>query len=134
MGTCRQCQVPVVEGEKLEDSGRRIFAKRLREVRELRNLTQAQLGHMTKLPGTSISHFEKEDGTRRPSFDNLRSLAKALQVTTDYLLGRTEDLHGNTALDETLYRDVKSLSEADRKFAETLIRELAERNRGKDQP
>lgn len=114
----------------MEDSSRRVFAQRLRYVREeVRHLTQAQLGQMTGLPSTSISHFEKEAGTRKPSFDNLRALAKALEVTTDYLLGRTEDIHGNTALDEKLYRDVKSLSEADRTFAENLIKQLAERNK-----
>lgn len=113
----------------MEDSSRKVFAQRLRHVREsVRQLTQAQLGQMTGLPSTSISHFEKEDGTRKPSFDNLRTLAKALDVTTDYLLGRTEHMQGG-ALDEKLYRDVKSLSEEDRIFAENLIKQLAERNK-----
>lgn len=114
----------------MEDNSRKVFAQRLRHVREeVRHLTQAELGKLTGLPATSISHFEKEDGTRKPSFDNLRSLAKALEVTTDYLLGRSNDLHGNTPLDEKLYRDVKSLSEADRLIAENIIKQLAERNR-----
>jgi transcriptional regulator with XRE-family HTH domain len=114
----------------MEDTSRKIFAQRLRKVREeVRKLTQSQLGEKSGLPATSISHFEKEDGTRKPSFDNLRSLAKALEVTTDYLLGRTDSLHGDTALDEQLYRDVKSLSEADKQIAESLIRQMAERNR-----
>ncbi|MDB5933463.1 MAG: putative transcriptional regulator, family [Massilia sp.] len=113
----------------MEDSSKKVFAQRLRHVREdVRKLTQAQLSALTGLPSTSISHFEKEDGTRRPSFDNLRALAKALEVTTDFLLGRTDDLHGNTALDEKLYRDVKSLSEADRVIAESLIKQMANRN------
>lgn len=117
----------------MEISSRKVFAKRLRHLREeVRKLTQAQLGQMTGLPSTSISHFEKEDGSRKPSFDNLRALAKALEVTTDYLLGRTDDLHGNTALDEKLYRDVKSLSEADKLIAESLIRQMAERNQRKE--
>ena len=117
----------------MEDSSRKVFAQRLRHVREdVRQLTQAQLGQMTRLPATSISHFEKEDGTRKPSFDNLRALAKALDVTTDYLLGRTDDLQGNTALDEMLYRNVKSLSEADRLIAENLIKQMAERNKPKE--
>ncbi|MGG1946411.1 helix-turn-helix transcriptional regulator [Trinickia sp. NRRL B-1857] len=117
----------------MQDTSRQLFAQRLRHVREdVRKLTQTQLGQLSGLPATSISHFEKEDGVRKPSFDNLRALARALEVTTDYLLGRTEDLHGHTALDEKLYRDVKSLSEADRLIAENLIRQLAERNRPKE--
>lgn len=35
-----------------------------------------------------ISHFET--GTRRPSFDNLVRLVNALDVSADYLLGRTD--------------------------------------------
>jgi len=117
----------------MQDTSRRLFAQRLRHVREdIRKLTQAQLGQLCGLPATSISHFEKEDGTRKPSFDNLRGLGRALNVTTDYLLGRTEDLQGGAALDEKLYRDVKSLSDADRLIAENLIRQLAARSRPKE--
>lgn len=94
-------------------------------------MTQSQLGESAGLPSTSISHFENEEGTRKPSFDNLRALGKALDVTTDYLLGRTENPH-EAALDEQLYRDVKLLSEADKQLAENLIRQMAERNRSKD--
>jgi len=115
----------------MEKSGRTIFARRLRHAREeMRKLTQAQLGELAGLPATSISHFENEEGTRKPSFDNLRSIAKALDVTTDYLLGRAAEAHG-IALDEQLYRDVKSLTEADKKFAEDLIKQLVERNKPK---
>ncbi len=117
----------------MENPSRSLFAQRLRHIREeVRKLTQVQLGEMTGLPSTSISHFEKEDGTRKPSFDNLRALAKALDISTDYLLGRSEDFRGSTALDDKLYRDVKSLSEADKKIAESLIRQMAERNQRGD--
>lgn len=96
-------------------------------------MTQAELGEKAKLPSTSISHFENPEGSRKPSFDNLRSLAKALDVTTDYLLGRIETPH-ESALDEQLYRDVKMLSEADKQIAEGLIRQMAERKKNKDGP
>lgn len=96
-------------------------------------MTQAELGEKAKLPSTSISHFENEGGSRKPSFDNLRALAKALDVTTDYLLGRAESPH-ELAVDEQLYRDVKMLSEDDKKLAESIIRQMAERQKGKDDP
>lgn len=116
----------------MEDEGRKVFAQRLRYAREkLREMTQAELGEKAKLPSTSISHFENPEGSRKPSFDNLRSLAKALDVTTDYLLGRIESPH-QSAVDEKLYRDVKMLSEQDKQIAEGLIRQLAERNQKKE--
>ena len=41
------------------------------------------------MPASSIAHFET--GTRKPSFDSLRRLANALEMTTDYLLGRVDE-------------------------------------------
>ncbi|MDY7545033.1 helix-turn-helix transcriptional regulator [Glaciimonas sp. CA11.2] len=112
----------------MEKSELNSFARRLRYAREeLRKLKQSELAEKANIPATSISHFENEEGKRKPSFDNLQSLAKALDVTTDFLLGRTDDPCGNTALDEQLYRDVKNLSEADKAMAEALIKQLAER-------
>ena len=103
------------------------FAERLRFAREaLRGLTQEKLAERSGLPPTSISHFENPQGTRKPSFDNLRRLAKALEVSTDYLLGRTDDPVG-TAVDDKLYRDVKLLNDEDKRIAQDIIQGLAER-------
>lgn len=116
----------------MEESSRKIFAERLRYAREtLRGLTQGQLAEKTGLPATSISHFENSEGTRKPSFDNLRRLAKALEVTTDYLLGRSNDPVGATVNDE-LYRNVQLLTDEDRQFAQDMIQNMLERNRKKD--
>ena len=73
----------------MNDDATEIFRGRLRIAREKNSLTQAELAEKTGLPASSISHFEK--GPRKPSFDNLRRLAAALNVTTDYLLGRTDN-------------------------------------------
>lgn len=116
----------------MEDSSRKVFAERLKYARDtLRGLKQGELAEKTGLPATSISHFENIEGTRKPSFDNLRRLAKALDVTTDYLLGRSEDPTGAT-VDDQLYRDVRLLTDADREFAESMIKNLLERSQNKD--
>lgn len=116
----------------MEESGRPLFAVRLRDARErLRGLTQAQLAEKTGLPSTSISHFENLDGTRKPSFDNLRRLADALEVTTDYLLGLSDD-HVGGSVDSTLYRDVQNLTEQDKEFAQAMIRKMLEKNQPKE--
>src|SRR5262245_52995156 len=106
-------------------TGKEVFAERLKHAREeLRKLTQAQLAEKTGLPATSISHFENPDSPRKPSFDNLRRLAKALDVTTDYLLGRADEpLQRSEPVDE-LYRNMQLLSEKDRDFAKSLIDRL----------
>lgn len=117
----------------MEESSRKLFAERLRDARErLRGLTQAQLAEKTGLPSTSISHFENPEGTRKPSFDNLRRLANALQVTTDYLLGRSNDHVGMPVADDALYRDVQNLTDADKEFAQAMIKKMLEKNRPKE--
>ena len=66
-----------------------IFQERLRAARSTRNWSQSDLAERASLPTSSIAHFET--GSRKPSFDTLRRLATALEVTTDYLLGRVKD-------------------------------------------
>lgn len=115
----------------MEKTSRKLFAERLRDAREkLRGLTQAQLAEKAGLPTTSISHFENPEGTRKPSFDNLRRLANALEVTTDYLLGRSDD-HVGLTVDDPLYRDVQNLTEQDKEFAQAMITKLLEKQQNK---
>src|SRR5260370_33850305 len=66
-----------------------VFPERLRLARERRELNQADLAKRAGLQASAISHFET--GGRKPSFDNLRRLADALELTTDFLLGRVSD-------------------------------------------
>jgi len=105
-----------------------IFPGRLKAARELRKLNQSELASKANLPPTSISHFEA--GSRKPSFDNLRRLAKALDVTTDYLLGLSDQPEISTSADP-LYRQGQQLSSQDRDLADRFLQLLAERNRNK---
>ena len=89
----------------------KVFSQRLKEIRELRGLSQSELAAKAKLQPTAISHFETD--TRSPSFDNLRRLADALNVSTDYLIGRVDEpaIAGPDA--KNLFRGVEKLSESD---------------------
>jgi transcriptional regulator with XRE-family HTH domain len=102
-----------------------VFPGRLKKAREFRQLSQAELGAKAGLPASSISHFEA--GSRKPSFDNLRRLGAALVVSTDFLLGRVEDLDGAAAADP-LYRDFKKLSDGDRELTKQFVEMLANRS------
>jgi transcriptional regulator with XRE-family HTH domain len=99
-----------------------IFPKRLKAARELRGFNQEELGERSGLQGSAISHFET--GGRKPSFDNLKRLADALGVSTDYLLGRTDDPEGHAAPNDPLYRDVQRLNKTNRDLASRIIRQL----------
>jgi transcriptional regulator with XRE-family HTH domain len=112
----------------MEKSPESVFPQRLKSAREgLRKLTQEKLAERAGMPTSAISHFERAEGGRKPSFENLRRLAKALDVSIDYLVGRTDDPVAQV-VDDVLYRHVKLLSDADRKVAELMVKELAERN------
>ena len=67
------------------DAGRALSAN-LKTLRELRNLTQSELGNRAGMGAASVSHFET--GQRAPSLESLVKLADALEVSVDTLLGR----------------------------------------------
>lgn len=93
------------------------FPDRLRYAREtLRKLSQTELAERAGFQPSAVSHFET--GRRSPSFDNLKRLADALNVTTDYLLGRVDEpkATNKTAAGPTvdkLFRDAEKMSHAD---------------------
>ena len=68
--------------------GQNEFGARLQRFREIRGLTQAELGRRAAMAAASVSHFET--GQRAPSLESLVKLADALEVSTDALLGRAE--------------------------------------------
>lgn len=105
-----------------------IFKVRLKAARELRELKQSEVAERAKLPPSSIAHFEA--GARKPSFDTLRRLANALEVTTDYLLGRVDD-PGLAEAGDPLYRDMGKLTDRDREIAKEFLEMLAKKAEGK---
>ena len=65
------------------------FASRLKSARKKRSLSQAELGRRSGLPSEVISRYESEFG--RPSADNLRLICTGLGVSSDYLIGVSDD-------------------------------------------
>lgn len=60
------------------------FAQRLQAIRERRDLSQADLARVAEMHPTIIAHYE--GGSREPGCASLRALAKALDVSADFLL------------------------------------------------
>jgi transcriptional regulator with XRE-family HTH domain len=94
-----------------ESSASKDFVSRLRKAREARELSQSELAREAGMQPSAIAHFEA--GRRKPSFDNVRSLARALKVSADYLLG--------TQTATTAFRDEDKLSVKDRLFIQNVI-------------
>lgn len=85
-----------------------MLGKRLKMLRESNNLTQIELGKILGVGNVTLSQYEK--GDRNPDYDTLLRIADYFNVSTDYLLGKTDlknysDYHPTlTAKDE---RDIQ---------------------------
>ncbi|MBO5925122.1 MAG: helix-turn-helix transcriptional regulator [Clostridia bacterium] len=62
-----------------------IFAKRLKELRKEKGLTQQQIADMLNVRQQSYTRYELN--TSEPSYDMLVRIATIFEVSTDYLLG-----------------------------------------------
>lgn len=91
-----------------------IFAVRLREARERQGLSQAELSQRAEMQPSAIAHFEAN--RRKPSFENVRRLAKALDVSSDYLMGFKAMV---------AFRNEEKLTKDDRDYVQGLIDKLA---------
>jgi len=64
------------------------FSTRIKELRESRGLSQEGLGKIIGVKRYSVYTYEK--GRNYPDIPRLIALADYFDVTTDYLLGRTD--------------------------------------------
>jgi len=71
------------------------------------------------LPPSSVSHFEA--GARKPSFDNLKRLAAALDVTTRITARAAQKPPDASATAGRLHRDMHKLSADDLKLTEEFV-------------
>jgi transcriptional regulator with XRE-family HTH domain len=98
------------------------FSKRLNAARRMRGLSQSDLASKTGLQQVAISFFET--GRRAPSLGNLKRLADALEVTTDYLMGRSDFAEPPAEVVSMSLRDERKLSSKDVKFLRRVIESL----------
>lgn len=81
----------IVQNE-LEYKQMTIFAKRLREERKARGLTQRQISELLGISQGTYKGYEKagEKNGREPSIDMLVKISTLLDISLDYLLGKTD--------------------------------------------
>lgn len=103
----------------------------IRETRELRGMTQGELGHLAEISTSQISNIER--GEFAPSLDALEKIAHALGVKLPHLFqfdlisgdaDRTEQLLKLLALGE-------SLKAPDLEFAIAMMRLILRRSQNK---
>lgn len=82
------------------------FAKKIRSLRQSRNLMQKDVAKVLEVSDVAVSHWER--GIRTPDVETLTKLADLFHVTTDYLLGRSDDPYGRIIRLESLSKDLPS--------------------------
>lgn len=66
-----------------------MFNIRLKELRTKKNMTQDELGKILNVSGKTIGTWERD--SRQPNIETINALANYFNVSTDYLLGRSEE-------------------------------------------
>lgn len=93
------------------------LSSRLKNLRLEKNLRQDQLASLVHVEKSSISMYEND--FRQPSYEVLIRYAEVFHVSTDYLLGRSNDR----------LLDLSGLTAADIKLVSELVDNLSLKNR-----
>lgn len=104
---------------------------KIRELRKKKGLTQKELAEKVNVSAQVVSNWERK--YTHPDHEDVLRLAKALDCSSDYLLGRTDDpTPPEQELDEwglseeaqVFFKDFESLSEEDKKEVMKYIKYL----------
>ena len=88
---------------------------RLKSLRESKQLTQQELADKLNLSRVRYNNYET--GKRSPDYDTLQVIANFYDVSTDYLLGNTDNPNSEVALTD---KDEKDIAKTMQKLKEQL--------------
>ncbi|MGE7546068.1 helix-turn-helix domain-containing protein [Sporosarcina newyorkensis] len=117
-----------------------MLGPRIKKLRVAKKLTQKQLAEQIKVTHVSISGYE--NGNRYPDTDTLQRLADYFEVSTDYLLGRSDNAHmtadeefrafsNNPKLDH-FFKEIESGDEQEQEELQQIWEIIKQRKRNKD--
>lgn len=75
-----------------------MFGQNLAKLRKERKLSQYDLAEKMNFSRGKIANYEQ--GTRQPDFETLQMFADYFNVTTDYLLGRSDEPRPQTLIEK----------------------------------
>lgn len=82
---------------------------KLKEIRKQKGITQKELATLTGLNKVNICRWE--NGNAKPDNETILKLAKALNVTTDYLLGIDNQIAQNGELTNEELKELEKYKE-----------------------
>lgn len=96
------------------------LGKRIKELRKTKNLTQIEFAKLFQISSGTIAMWETDK--RQPDFTTLQKLADFFGVSTDYLLGRTENALDRRPLSDIAENFIKEFGEL---FSDENFKKLA---------
>lgn len=97
------------------------LATRIVDLREKRDITASALAKKIGIDKSQMSKIE--NGTRKVSSSELDKLASALNVTSDYLLGRADEKTADLADNETIFTyEGKQIPPEDLEYMRRILR------------
>lgn len=108
-----KCDIIKLIGRMCLTVGSRILAKRLKSLRENNGYLQKYVADKIGVRSNTLSGYE--NGTRSPDPEMIKRLSELYGVTTDFLLGRTDnpnpnnDSHNDIEEDEKLKEFMRDL-------------------------
>lgn len=97
----------------------RQIGKRIKEIREQNNLSQAELAEATNLSVSYISHLE--NAKRKASLESVLRIVNALGITVDELLAGVQ-LHNPTSYQTDIDLLMAECSEKEKRFVYEIIK------------
>lgn len=98
-----------------------IFAERISILMDKHNLNQSQLAKKADITEAAMSNYVK--GVRTPNSEVLLRIAKVLDTSTDYLLGKTNADPSNENL-TIIQRNLDKLDPEQLKKAENILKSV----------
>jgi transcriptional regulator with XRE-family HTH domain len=95
------------------------FGERLRELRKEKKLTSKQLGEKFKLAESTISGYET--GARKPDIELVKAFANFFEVTTDYLLGESNDRNPDEIKINSAFYDYEKITEEEKEYLDMQL-------------
>ena len=98
------------------------FGENLRTLRERHDMTQEYLGKLLNVTQSTIAYYES--GKKQPTLETLIIIADYFEVSTDYLLNRTNFISTTSEIskpDSELLNKINKLSDENRKEIASYI-------------
>jgi transcriptional regulator with XRE-family HTH domain len=109
------------------------FGKRLKDIRRAKGLTQDQLAELLKTSQRMIAHYERQNN--RPRIDTIKTIAEALNVPIEELVGSEIKTVKKATEEEVSYsimkrvKVIEKLPLRDQRAIFRLINSLANKNK-----